>query len=102
MERIDREIRRDALVVDLFANQENNIREEWLTDLQTGRRDRHALDSYFAGRVDQHNALIGMAVEAQPHLRETLPPPIQYAQLRDDLKQIAQAQQAGEKNSQTT
>ena len=103
MERIDREIRRDALVVDLFANQENNIREEWLTDLQTGRLDRHALDSYFAGRVDQHNTLIGMAVEAHPHLRETLPPPIQYGQIRDDLqRQIAQAQQIGERNTQAT
>jgi superfamily II DNA or RNA helicase len=100
MERIDREIRRDSLVVDLFANQENNIREEWLADLQTGRLDRHALDSYFAGRVDQHNTLIGMAVEAHPHLRETLPPPIQYGQIRDDLqRQIAQAQQVGERNS---
>jgi hypothetical protein len=92
MERIDREIRRDALVVDLFANQENNIREEWLADLQTGRLDRHALDSYFAGRVDQHNTLIGMAVEAHPDLRETLPPPIQYGEVRDQLRQLAQRQ----------
>jgi hypothetical protein len=91
MERIDREIRREALV-DLFANQENNIREEWLADLQTGRLDRHALDSYFAGRVDQHNTLIGMAVEAHPDLRETLPPPIQYGEVRDQLRQLAQRQ----------
>jgi|SRR5450755_1087153 hypothetical protein len=98
-ERIDKEAPREA-IVDLFANQENNIREEWLADLQTGRLDSHALDSYFAGRVDQHNTLIGMAVEAHPHLRETLPPPIQYGQIRDDLqRQIAQAQQVGERNT---
>ena len=91
MERIDKETPREA-IVDLFANQENNIREEWLADLQTGRLDRHALDSYFAGRVDQHNTLIGMAVEAHPDLRETLPPPIQYGEVRDQLRQLAQRQ----------
>jgi hypothetical protein len=86
-------------LAELFAAQEKNIRQEWLSDLQTGRLDRHALDSYFAGRVDQHNTLIGMAVETHPHLRETLPPMIQYGQIRDDLQQ--QAQQLIEKNTQS-
>lgn len=70
-----------------LAQQETSIREEWLSDLQSGRLSQQALDSYFAGRVDQHNALIEMALAAHPELRETLPPPIQYDALRAELQQ---------------
>ena len=79
-------------IVEALIAQEKNIRDEWCSDLQTGRLHRHSLDSYFAGRVDQHNALIEMTVAAHPELRETLPPLIEYGAVREELQQQANKQ----------
>ena len=80
-----------ARIVERLGEQEKSIRAEWLSDLQAGRLNRPALDSYFAGRVDQHNALIEMAAASHPLLRETLPAPIQFGSMRDQLQQQVQA-----------
>ena len=75
----------------LLVEQATDIRAEWQRDLESGSHNQHALESYFAGKVDQHNTLIEMAVEAHPELQPTLPPPINYVALRDDLQQQIEA-----------
>lgn len=79
--------------VGFLASQEKSIREEWQHDLQSGRGNQHDLETYFAGKIDQHNTMIELAVEANPKLQETLPPQINYEQLRSELQQQIQHQQ---------
>jgi hypothetical protein len=84
----------DSVAV-LLGNQEENIRQEWQQDLQSGRQDQHDLETYFAGKIDQHNTMIELAVEANSKLQETLPPQINYEQIRQTIReQIQQQQQA--------
>ncbi len=77
----------------LLGDQEENIRQEWQQDLQSGRQDQHDLETYFAGKVDQHNTMIELAVEANPKLQETLPPQINYEQIRQTIQEQNQQQQ---------
>lgn len=82
-------------VADIFIQQDKNIREEWQHDLQSGHYNQHDLETYFAGKIDQHNTMIDLAVKANPKLQETLAPQINYDQLRSELQQqIQQRQQA--------
>ena len=76
----------------LLGNQEKIIREEWQQDLQSGHHNQHDLETYFAGKIDQHNTLIELAVEANPKLQETLPPQINYEQLRSEIQHQIQQQ----------
>ena len=76
----------------LLTDQEKNIREEWQHDLQSGHHNQHDLETYFAGKIDQHNTMIELAVEANPKLQETLPPQINYEQLRSEIQQQIQQQ----------
>lgn len=82
----------DSLAESL-AEQENNIRQEWQHDLESGKQNQHDLETYFAGKIDQHNTMIELAVEANPKLQETLPPQINYEQLRSEIQQQIQQQQ---------
>ncbi len=82
-------------LTDLLRSQEENIRQEWQTDLAFSRQNQHDLETYFAGKIDQHNTMIEMAVEANPKLQETLPPQINYEQLRSEVQQQIQQQQQG-------
>ena len=79
-------------VAKLLIHQDKTIREEWQQDLESGRHNQHDLETYFAGKIDQHNTLIELAVEANPKLQETLPPQINYEQLRSDIQQHMQQQ----------
>ena len=76
----------------LLRSQEENIRQEWRSDLAAGRQDQHDLETYFAGKIDQHNGLIEQAIADNPKLQETLPPQINYEQLRSELQQQTQQQ----------
>ena len=76
----------------LLIDQEKSIREEWQRDLESGHHNQHDLETYFAGKIDQHNTLIELAVEANPKLQETLPPQINYEQLRSEIQQHIQQQ----------
>lgn len=80
------------LVAELLIDQDKTIREEWQQDLESGRLNQHDLETYFAGKIDQHNTLIELAVEANPKLQETLPPQIDYEQLRSEIQQQIQQQ----------
>ena len=79
-------------LTELLHTQEENIRREWQHDLESGRQNQHDLETYFAGKIDQHNTLIELAVQADPKLQETLPPQIDYEQLRSELQQQLQQQ----------
>ncbi len=81
------------LVAGILGDQEENIRQEWQQDLQSGRQDQHDLEAYFAGKIDQHNTIIELAVEANPKLQETLPPQINYEQIRQTIQEQIQQQQ---------
>ncbi len=78
------------LVAEILIHQDKTIREEWQQDLESGRHNQHDLETYFAGKIDQHNTLIELAVEANPKLQETLPPQINYEQLRSEIQQHIQ------------
>ena len=80
------------LVADILIHQDKTIREEWQQDLESGHHNQHDLETYFAGKIDQHNTLIELAVEANPKLQETLPPQINYEQLRSEIQQQIQQQ----------
>jgi hypothetical protein len=77
---------------EILIDQDKAIREEWQQDLESGRLNQHDLETYFAGKIDQHNTLIELAVEANPKLQETLPPQISYEQLRSEIQQQLQQQ----------
>ena len=81
-------------LVELLANQDKNMLDEWKQDLQSSLEDQQEIDTYFAGRIDQFNSLIELAVTAHPELQETLPPQINYEQLRSTLQQEIQQQNA--------
>ena len=80
------------LVAEILIHQDKKIREEWQQDLESGRHNQHDLETYFAGKIDQHNTLIELAIEANPKLQETLPPQINYEQLRSEIQQHIQQQ----------
>jgi hypothetical protein len=82
----------DSLAESL-AEQENKIRQEWQHDLASGKQNQHDLETYFAGKVDQHNTMVELAVEANPKLQETLPPQINYEQLRSEVQEQFQQRQ---------
>lgn len=77
----------------LLGDQEESIRQEWHHDLQSGRQDQHDLETYCAGKIDQHNTMIELAVEANPKLQKTLPPQINYEQIRQTIQEQNQQQQ---------
>jgi hypothetical protein len=81
------------LLAESLAEQENKIRQEWQHDLASGKQNQHDLETYFAGKVDQHNTMIELAVEANPKLQETLPPQINYEQLRSTVQEQFQQRQ---------
>jgi hypothetical protein len=83
----------DSLVEQL-ANQDKNMLDEWKQDLQSNLENQQEIDTYFAGRIDQFNSLIELAVTAHPELQETLPPQMNYEQLRSTLQQEIQQQNA--------